>query len=152
MFSSGSFEKGKPDLVIVVGYTYEECSKKWASENPDINFLLIDHRKPDLPNARTVEITMSGGSYLAGILAAEITKTHKVGITLSTKTWVLEDFHLGYEQGAKFHNPDIELSVRYVSDDPSGFSNPEEGKRIANEMYGSGYDVIYAPAGGSGLG
>jgi len=153
MFSSGSFKSNKnPDLVIVVGYTYEEHSEKWAELNTDIDFLLIDHRRPDLPNARTLEITTFGASYLAGILSAKVTKTDKVGVILGTKSWVLEDFSNGFEAGARDYNPEIVLDVKYIGQDDSGFRNPDEGKRLAGEMYNSGYDVIYAAAGGSGIG
>lgn len=153
MFSSGSFKNNKnPNLVIVVGYTYEDYSEKWAALNPDIDFLLIDHRRPDLQNVRAMEITTFGASYLAGILSAKVTKTDKVGLILGTKSWVLEDFSNGFKAGARAYNPDIELDIKYVGEDDSGFRNPEEGNRLANEMYQSGYDVIYAVAGGSGIG
>jgi basic membrane protein A len=153
MFSSGAFKSSKnPDLVIVVGYTYEEHSQKWAELNPNIDFLLIDHRQPDLPNARTLEITTFGASYLAGVLADNITQTNKVGVILGTKTWVLEDFSDGFEAGARDYNPEIVLDVKYIAQDDSGFRNPDEGKRLAYEMYNSGYDVIYAAAGGSVIG
>jgi len=153
MFSSGSFESNEnPDLVIVVGYTYEEYSEKWAELNTDIDFLLIDHRRPDLPNARTLEITTFGASYLAGILSAKVTKTDKVGVILGTKSWVLEDFYNGFEAGARAYKSEMVLDVKYVGKDDSGFRNPDEGKRLASEMYESGYDVIYAAAGGSGMG
>lgn len=153
MFSSRSFASSrKPDLVIVVGYTYEEYSEKWAELNTDIDFLLIDHRQPDLPNTRTLEITTFGASYLAGVLSAKVTKTDKVGVILGTISWVLEDFYNGFEAGAKAYNPEIVLDIKYVGKDDSGFRNPDEGKRLASEMYESGYDVIYAAAGGSGIG
>jgi basic membrane protein A len=152
-FSSESFdEKMKPSLTIIVGYNYEEYSTKWAKLNSDIDFLLIDHRQPSFSNVRTVELTTLGCSYLAGILAAQVTVTNKVGIILGARTWVLEDFHTGFAKGAKSYNHDIGLEARYLSDDASGFSNPGEGRRIANEMYESGYDIIYAVAGASGLG
>lgn len=152
MFTSRTFAKGKPDLVIVAGYVYQDYSERWASKNPAIAFLLIDHRRPNLPNARTVEATAFGSSYLAGILAAKATKTGKVGIILGTPSWVLDDFRKGYEEGVRFQNSGTEMREHYISDNTSGFQNPEEGKRIANEMYDLGYDVIYAVAGGSGLG
>jgi basic membrane protein A len=51
-------------------------------------------------------------------------------------------------------NPDITVLANYITQPPdfSGFNDPAKGKEIAASQYQAGADVIYAAAGGSGLG
>ena len=70
------------------------------------------------------------------------------------QTPLLEKFEAGFVAGAKQVKPDIELQTAYLSQPPdfSGFGDPAAGQEAANGMFDAGADVIYAAAGGSGLG
>lgn len=144
---------GKPGLVITVGYNYADDTKRLAAENPGIRFLAIDQAGTGSSNLKSYEITSYGESYLAGVLAASVTKAHKVGIILGTQSDLLDGFRLGYLDGVEAVDPAIFVDSEYVRDNSmSGFSDPVRAREIAEEMYRNGTDVIFTVAGFSGTG
>ncbi|MCK9580024.1 MAG: BMP family ABC transporter substrate-binding protein [Methanoregula sp.] len=143
----------KPGLVITLGYTYTDETMQLAQDNPDITFLAIDQAGTGAANVKTYEITAYGGSYLAGVLAASVTKTRNIGIILGTQSDLMEAFQQGYLDGARAADPAIRVQEAYVRDNSSdGFSDPARAKEIADGMYRDGADVIYLVAGYSNNG
>ena len=61
---------------------------------------------------------------------------------------IITAFEKGFTAGVKSINPDIKIEVQYAGT----FTDAAKGKTIAAAMYGSGNDVIYQAAGGSGAG
>ena len=150
MLMSQKFIDGiKPVLVIVVGYNYDMYSKNWTSANPDVKFVFIDQRNDDIVNGKSIEITSYGSSYLAGVLAAQQTKTGKIGIILGTRSWVLDNFENGFLDGAAEVDSDISITVKYVSNELDGFFSPKKAQAIAEQIYEKRADIIYAVAGRS---
>ena len=150
MLMSQKFIDGiKPGLVIVVGYNYDMYSKNWTSANPDVKFVFIDQRNEDIVNGKSIEITSYGSSYLAGVLAAQQTKTGKIGIILGTRSWVLDNFENGFLDGAAEVDSDISITVKYVSNELDGFFSPKKAQAIAEQIYEKKADIIYAVAGRS---
>ncbi|MDD1720328.1 MAG: BMP family ABC transporter substrate-binding protein [Methanoregulaceae archaeon] len=139
----------RPGLVITVGYNFAESTRQWAEENPDISFLAIDQSSSGAKNVRAEEFTAYGSSYLAGILAANATKTGRVGIVLGAPSTVLDSFLAGYRDGA---GRSVAVDVKYIANDTSGFMDPDRAGEIAASMYLNGTDVIYTVAGFSGTG
>jgi basic membrane protein A and related proteins len=70
------------------------------------------------------------------------------------QTPLIQGFEAGYVAGAKAVKPDIVVDVQYISPagDFSGFSDPAKGQIVAQGMYDAGADIVYAAAGGSGVG
>ena len=143
----------RPVLVITASFAYTNATAQLASEYPEVSFLGIDQQGSSLPNLRTCEITSYGSSYLAGILAANVTSTRHVGIILGTHSDVLEGFLLGYRDGIRAVDPSIVIEERYVRENSvEGFSDPVRAQEIAREMYEGSVDVIFTVAGFSGTG
>ncbi len=94
------------------------------------------------------------GSFLVGAAAAMKSKTGHIGFIGGVENDLIKKFEAGYTAGAKQINPDITVDVKYISQPPdfSGFNDPAKGKEIAAAMYEGGADIVYAAAGGSGLG
>lgn len=65
---------------------------------------------------------------------------------------MIQGFEAGYIAGIREINPNIEIVVDYVSEDVTGFMQPDIAKTLALAQYESGVDVIYVAAGGSGQG
>ena len=62
---------------------------------------------------------------------------------------VIQEFFMGYIQGAKYYNPDIKIVYNYVGD----WGDPDKGRTQALAQFNdSGVEVIFACAGGSGNG
>ena len=81
-------------------------------------------------------------------------ETGHIGFIGGVENDLIKKFEAGYTAGAKQVNPDITVDVKYISQPPdfSGFNDPAKGKEIAAAMYEGGADIVYAAAGGSGLG
>ncbi len=141
----------KADLIIGIGFLQEEAIKEVAEKNPDVQFAIID-ASVELPNVSSLDFREDEGSFLAGCAAAMVSKTGKVGFIGAMDIELIRKFSNGYEEGAKYINPDIIVEKNYIGEDESSFTSPDKAKEMANKMYESGIDVIFTAAGGSGLG
>jgi len=141
----------KAKLIIGIGFQQENIIKEMAKKNPGTKFVIID-AFINLPNVTSITFKEEEGSFLAGCTAAMISKSGKIGFIGAMDIDLIKKFKKGYEEGAKYINPKIEIDVKYIGKDESAFSSPDKAKKIANELYDSGIDVIFGAAGGSGLG
>jgi basic membrane protein A len=143
----------KPGLIITVGYTFAEDTKRLAAEHKEIRFLAIDQTGIGSDNTKAYEITSYGESYLAGVLAASATKTRRVGIILGTQSALLEGFRQGYLAGVHAVDPTMSVDQAYIRNNSTeGFADPDRAAEVAGGMYRNGTDVIYTVAGFSGTG
>ncbi|NMB77805.1 MAG: BMP family ABC transporter substrate-binding protein, partial [Methanomicrobiales archaeon] len=143
----------KPGLVITVGFQYADLNRQLAMLHPEVRFLAIDQAWIGSETIQAYEITSYGDSYLAGALAANASKTGRVGIIMGMKTGLLETFIHGYSDGARSVNSSVVVDQAYVHrDSVEGFTDPEEAGRIAEGMYRNGTDVIFVGAGYSIMG
>jgi len=106
-----------------------------------------------LPNYQGIVFAEEQPGYLAGILAASISKSGVIGSVAGTKVPAVVAYIAGYEAGAKSVNPDIKLLTQEVNPDPSkGFNDPATGKAIAQQFIAQGADVLFQVAGLTGQG
>ncbi|MGE5273243.1 MAG: BMP family ABC transporter substrate-binding protein [Verrucomicrobiota bacterium] len=82
------------------------------------------------------------GSYLAGILAARMTKTHKVGIIISASDSNWYKMSGGFAAG--FRSVDKNSKIFFATISPTGYDDAAGGKRVANSVIAQGADVIFA--------
>lgn len=140
--------------IIAVGFSYADSLKDIAPDFPDTTFFIIDDSSVTAPNVRSLVFAEEQGSYLVGAAAALKSTKGNVGFIGGVETPLLQKFEAGFKAGAEKVKPGITTQARYLSQPPdfSGFSSPDKGRETANGMYDAGADVIYAAAGGSGLG
>ena len=140
-------------LIIGVGFLWGDAITAGAKANPNINFGIIDS-VVDAPNVVSMTFAEEQGSFLVGAAAAMKSTTGHIGFIGGVENDLIKKFEAGYTAGAKQINPDITVDVKYISQPPdfSGFNDPAKGKEIAAAMYEGGADIVYAAAGGSGLG
>ncbi|MCW2680241.1 MAG: nucleoside-binding protein [Frankiales bacterium] len=140
--------------VIAVGFAFAESLQAVATDFPDTTFLIVDDASVKSPNVKALLFAEEQGSFLVGAAAALKSKTGNVGYIGGVETPLLKKFEAGFVAGAKQVKPDIKTQVKYLSQPPdfSGFGAPDKGKETANGMYDAGADVVYAAAGGSGVG
>ena len=139
------------DLVLAAGYQMEGPLSRVAPEFPDVKFAIFDVVL-DIPNVASVNYKANEGSFLVGAIAALKTESVKIGYIGGADVPLLHEFEAGYVAGIRAINPDAEISVEYISENASGFEQPDRAKEMALAQYESGVDVIYAAAGGSGQG
>jgi len=82
------------------------------------------------------------GAYLAGILAARTTKTHKVGIIISASDSNWYKMSGGFATG--FRSIDKTSKIFFATVSPTGYDDAAGGKRVANSVIAQGADVIFA--------
>ena len=140
--------------VIGVGFAYAPAMQKVAPEFPETNFAIVDDASFEEPNVANLVFAEEQGSALVGAIAAQASETGKIGFVGGVNVPLINKFEAGYIAGAKEINPDIEVSVKYLTEAPdfSGFTDPAKGKTAAEGMFQQGADVVYHAAGGSGGG
>lgn len=137
--------------VIAVGFGHGSALTKVAKEFPKQQFAIID-TVIDLPNVASVVFKDQEGSFLAGLLASMASKTGKVGFIGGMDVPLIRRFQCGYEQGAKYGNPKVELVANMTGTTPTAWSDPTRGGELARSQFSRGVDVIFAAAGGTGTG
>jgi basic membrane protein A len=86
---------------------------------------------------------------MAAALASE---TGKVGFVGGMDIPLIRKFACGYEQGAKHVNGSTEVVQNMTGTTPSAWNDPTRGAELAKSQFDRGVDVIYAAAGGTGVG
>lgn len=135
------------DIVFGIGFLLENAIKEIAEQQPEANLAIID-AQVDAPNVASVLFKEQEGAFLAGVAAALMTDTGKVGFVGGMDIPVINRFHAGFVAGVEAANPDVQVEVQYTGD----FAKAELGKSAANLMYGSGVDIIFHAAGATGNG
>jgi basic membrane protein A and related proteins len=151
-----TFADQKYDAIITVGFALGEATIAAAKQYPDIKFIGIDQFQSDaIANLSGIVFDEDKSGYLAGVLAALMTKSNKVGGVFATDTvppvW---RFGEGYRAGVVATKPDAEINIVYHNDVglDKTFSDPEWGKTTANSMIDKGVDVIFSAGGKTGNG
>ncbi|HPG57215.1 MAG TPA: BMP family ABC transporter substrate-binding protein [Candidatus Wallbacteria bacterium] len=145
------FAKQKYDLLIGVGFEYEELFSKLSRQFKNTHFVIIDSAVTGKNTASLIFREHEGG-FLAGAFAALVSKGKPVGFIGGMMIPPVERFSDGFVEGAKHINPKIKVEIRYVGKDPSAFANKAEAKKLALQLYKSGVQIIFHAAGGAGLG
>ena len=137
--------------IIGVGFTQASAIEKVAKEFPQLKFAIVD-MVVNLPNVQSVVFKEHEGSFLAGMLAVLSSKTGKVGFVGGMDVPLIRRFQCGYEQGAKYANPKAEVLSNMTGTTPAAWSDPTRGGELARNQFSRGVDVVYAAAGGTGVG
>ena len=139
------------DLIIGVGFLFQEPMERVASEFPNVKFAIID-AETKRENVASLIFKAHEGTYLVGAIAALKTETNRIGFIGGMNIPLLHAFEAGYHAGAKVINPEIEVFIDYAGVTPKAFSDPAKGKELALAQYNKGVDVIIAAAGATSLG
>ena len=137
--------------VIGVGFSQASSIEKVSKEFPKLQFAIIDSVVKQ-PNVESIVFKEHEGSFLVGMMAALASKTGKVGFVGGMDIPLIRKFQCGYEQGAKYANPKVELTSVMTGTTPAAWSDPTRGAELAKAQFAKGVDVIFAAAGGTGVG
>jgi basic membrane protein A and related proteins len=138
-------------IVVGIGFSQASGIEKVAKEFPAIKFTIID-AVVDLPNVQSIVFKEHEGSFLVGMAAAMASKTGKVGFVGGMDIPLIRKFALGYDEGAKYVNPKIEIFQNMTGTTPAAWNDPTRGGELARSQFDRGADVVYAAAGATGLG
>jgi basic membrane protein A and related proteins len=149
------------DLVVAIGFLIQPSVAEVATEATDVNFAGVDQfygAEPDcggegqapcaIPNTLGLQFPSEEAGYLAGIVAAGVTKTNTVSTVGGIKIPPVDNWIAGFRQAVKDTNPDIKLLNAYSQD----FVDQAKCKEIALDQIAQGSDVVFQVAGLCGLG
>jgi basic membrane protein A len=135
------------DMIYGVGFLMGLDLDQVAKENPKQRYAIVDAVVDD-PNVVSITFREQDGSFLAGALAAMVSKTHRIAFLGGQDIPLIEKFEAGYEAGAKEVDPSIHVDVKYAG----SFDDVAAGQELSNILFNSGDDIIYTAAGKAGLG
>jgi len=141
------------DILIVGTYQMGEFLQIVAEKYPDKKFIMydqaVDYTACDCGNVYSITYKQNEGSYLAGYYAGLMSKTGMIGAVGGQDIPVINDFIVGYTQGAVDAGLDANnVIVQYAG----GWNDPAKGKELALAMYQQGADIVFNVAGGTGVG
>ncbi len=143
------------DVIVTVGFALGQATIDAAKANPGVKFIGVDQfQGEETPGVAGLIFDEALSGLLAGVLAAEITKSNVIAAVLGTDLVPpVVNFNRGYAAGAKWVNPDIKVISTYH---PGGmdvaFTDPEWGAATAKQAIEQDADVIFAAGGKTGNG
>ncbi|WP_413870965.1 BMP family lipoprotein [Albidovulum sp.] len=137
--------------VVMTGFAFGDVLNKVAPDFPDTKFAIID-MVVEQPNVKSVVFNEHEGSYLVGVMAAMASKTGTVGFIGGMDIPLIRKFGCGYAEGVKAVNPDAKIVMNMTGTTPAAWNDPVKGAELAKAQKAQGADVIYAAAGGTGIG
>ncbi len=137
--------------IIGIGFGQASAIEKLAKEFPKLQFAIID-MVVNQPNVESVVFKEQEGSFLVGAMAAMASKTGKVGFVGGMDIPLIRKFQCGYEQGVKYVNPKAEVFANMTGTTGAAWNDPARGGELAKAQFAKGADVVFAAAGGTGIG
>jgi basic membrane protein A and related proteins len=122
-----------------------------APDYPDTTFVIIDG-VVEAPNVQSIIFQEHEGSYLVGIIAGMATENDTVGFVGGMDIPLISRFACGYAQGAASVNPDITVIANMTGTTPAAWNDPVRGGELTRGQIAQGADIVFAAAGGTGLG
>ena len=137
--------------IVMTGFAFKEVLSKIAGDYPDTKFVIIDDAV-DAPNVQSNVFADGEGSYLAGVMAAHASKTGTVGFIGGMDVPLIHKFECGYRQGFAAAKPDGKVLINYTGTTPAAWNDPVKGGELTKAQKGQGADIVFAAAGGTGIG
>jgi len=137
--------------IVIASFEWPDALNKVAPQFPKTHFVLID-AVVNLPNVESVLFKSNEASYLAGVLAMKKSATGKIGFVGGMDVPLIHDFFCGYKEGAMAANPKGTVFENYTGTTAAAWNDPTGAGELAKADFDRGADIVYAAAGGSGLG
>jgi basic membrane protein A and related proteins len=134
-------------MIYAIGFLMGLDLDQVAKQNPTQRYAIIDAVVDD-PNVVSITFREQDGSFLAGALAAMVSKTHHIAFLGGQDIPLLRKFEAGYTAGAREVDPSIRVDVKYTG----SFDDVAAGQELSDILYNGGADIIYTAAGKAGLG
>jgi basic membrane lipoprotein Med (substrate-binding protein (PBP1-ABC) superfamily) len=137
------------DAIITVGFLMQDATLAAATDNPDVYFIGIDQGY-EMPPANLVGVQFreDQSGFLVGALAAQMTESDIIAGVYGMPVPAVVKFRNGFEQGAKYINPDIDVRGVYIQ----SFTDSVAGGETADQLISEGADVIFGAGGQTGSG
>ena len=139
----------KNEIVVAVGWEFKDILEEYAPQMTDTKFIFVDNDLDNVgDNLLSITYAQNEGSFLVGYIAGKLTTTNKIGVVTGEESETMNDFTLGYEAGAKYANPNVEVLIKCAND----YEDPARGKKLALALYDKKCDIIFQVASRTGEG
>ncbi|MEO0632556.1 MAG: BMP family ABC transporter substrate-binding protein [Pseudomonadota bacterium] len=145
------FAEAGANPIVMAGFAFADALSQVAADYPGTKFTIID-MVVDQPNVRSVVFNEHEGSYLVGMMAAKASSSGTVGFIGGMDIPLIRKFACGYAQGVKAVNPDANVIANMTGTTPAAWNDPVKGSELTKAQISQGADVVYAAAGGTGVG
>jgi basic membrane protein A len=154
-----NYANGNCDLILAVGGLMGSATDKVAAANPSKSFAIVDY-KSAASNVYSMQFDTAQAAYLAGYLAAGMTKSKVVGTYGGLKIPPVTIFMDGFADGVAHYNQVHSTNVKVLGWDKAkqdglfanNFADQAKGKALGQQLHSQGADIILPVAGGTGLG
>jgi basic membrane protein A and related proteins len=150
-FAARRFAERGANPIVGIGFSQASGLEKVARDFPKTQFAIVD-AVVDLPNVQSFVYREHEGSFLVGMMAALASRTGKVGFVGGQDIPLVRKFLCGYEQGAKYADPKVEVLASMSGNTTLAWVDPVRGAELTKAQMAAGADVIFAAAGTTGLG
>ncbi len=146
------------DIIITGTYDMKEYIIPLIKEYPDQKIWFYDEewnfadaegwQYCQAPNLYAMLFAQNEGSFVVGAMAAMLSQTKKVAFMGGMDNTVLDDFYVGFANGAKYIDEAVDVNLSWMN----SFNDSAMGKDVATGLYANDYDVVFACGGQAGLG
>src|SRR5699024_9055438 len=137
--------------MVIASSTLQEYFEEYAEDYPDTTFVLFDSEVDPslgLDNVYSIVYKANEAALLGGYVAAKASEENVIGFLGGMDQPVINDFLLGYIQGATLADENTKVATTYVG----SYTDSSKGKELSFAMFNQGADVVFNVAGGSGVG
>ncbi|WP_375280749.1 BMP family protein [Pseudooctadecabacter sp.] len=138
--------------IVMAGFSWATALETAAPDYPDTDFVVIDVSWIDMPNVRAVGFKEQDGSYLVGVMAAQASETDVVSFVGGMDIPLIRRFACGYAQGVASVSEDATVIANMTGTTPAAWNDPVKGSELTLSQISQGSDVVFAAAGGTGVG
>jgi basic membrane protein A len=151
-----SAAKGGYGLIINLNYGCGTALEQIAQQYPDVRFVMVENVATG-SNVTSEMFDVQDSSFLAGAVASMLNLDgkakqarghHTVGAIGGVKSPGIDQFLVGYKQGARYIDKNAKVLIAYAN----SFADPSKGAALTKSMFSQGATVVYQVAGVTGLG
>jgi basic membrane protein A len=158
------FISQKCGIIFTVGFSMAQATQQEAAKNPMVHFAIVDNSyTPPIKNVDSFFYNTYQDAFMGGYLAAGMSTTGAVGTFGGEDFTTVTGYEDGFWAGVQYYNQVNHKSVKVLGWDPNqgkdgtgtfvgNFTNQQQGSTIASTLMDQGADVVFAVAGGVGIG
>jgi basic membrane protein A and related proteins len=138
------------NVIVTVGFLLGEDTSKFAQANPNVPFAIVDYGyDPVIPNVLALTFSTDQAAFMAGYVAASMTKSGKVGTFGGMDIPTVTIFMKGFAQGVAYYNEKNGTKVEVLGTDfyVGNFESTDDGRRAGESLMDEGADIIMPVAG-----
>jgi basic membrane protein A and related proteins len=135
------------DLVFGHGFEFQDAAKRVGPDFPRTIYVTTSSTTSGA-NVAGIEFAFAGASYLAGIVAGQMTQSNVLGVIGGTELPPVKESFEAFARGAKAVNPKVTVLTSYIGN----WDDVSAGREQALAQIGRNADIIFQNADAAGLG